>query len=75
MPCGHAHMSNCITNEEGFVFVARGLEQGETEMEETEVLTIRRLPFDEVFAMVMDGRITDALSVLAIQRIRLLGMA
>ncbi|WP_430461976.1 NUDIX domain-containing protein [Thalassolituus sp. LLYu03] len=69
------HTSNCITNEEGFIFVARGLSEAEAEPEETEVLEVRRVPFDEAFAMAMDGRITDAISVVALQRMRLLGMA
>ena len=29
------------------------------------------MPFDEAFAMVLDGRITDAMSVVAIQRVAL----
>lgn len=74
-PMGRVHMSNCITDEEGFLFVAQGLTEGATEMEETEVLTIRRLPFEEAFRMVERGEITDVLSVLAMTRIRLLGLA
>ncbi|MDK2777885.1 MAG: NUDIX hydrolase [Pseudomonadota bacterium] len=69
------HTSNCITDEEGLVYIARGLTEAEAEPEETEVLQVRRLPFTEVFAMVMDGRITDAISVAAVQRIRLAGLA
>ncbi|MDF1764494.1 MAG: NUDIX hydrolase [Oleibacter sp.] len=71
---GHVHLSNSITDEEGFLFVATDLDEGEPEMEETEVLTIKRLPFEEALAMVNDGRITDVLSVLAISRVRLLGI-
>lgn len=72
---GRIHMSNCISNEEGYYYLAHGLTEGETEMEETEVLTIKRLPFDEAFEMAQDGRITDAMSVLALTKIRLLGLA
>ena len=57
------------------VFVAQGLTEGATDMEETEVLTIKRLPFEEVFQMTQDGRITDVLSVLAVTKIRLAGIA
>lgn len=71
----HVHTSNCITNEEGFVFIARGLTEVGAEPEETEVLTVRRLPFSEALQMTMDGRITDAISVIALQKMRLLGMA
>lgn len=74
-PLCRLHTSNCITDEEGLVFIARDLVQGEAEPEETEVLMVKRLPFAEALAMVMDGRITDAISVAALQRIRLLGLA
>ena len=72
---GRVHLSNCISNEEGYYYVATGLTEGETEMEETEVLTIKRLPFDEAFAMAQDGRITDVMSVLALTKIRMMGLA
>ena len=32
---------------------------------------MRWVPFDEVLAMTLDGRITDAMSVVAIQRVAL----
>lgn len=57
------HTSNSVTDEEGFVFLAEDLEQGETEFEETEVLKIRKLPLSEALQMIMDGEITDAISI------------
>lgn len=75
MPLCHLHLSNSITNEEGFAYLAQGLVQGSSDCEDTEVITVKRLPFDEVFEMVCQGQITDAITVAAIQRIRLLGLA
>jgi len=72
---GTFHLSNCITDEVGYLFVAQGLTEGEQAWEETEVLTIKRLPFEEAFVMAQDGRITDVLSVLALTKIRLAGIA
>lgn len=60
------HTSNSITNEVGFVFLAQGLTQGDTEFDETEDLDIWKLPFREVHQMVLDGKITDGLSMVAI---------
>ena len=40
--------------------------------EETEELLTRKLPFDEAVRMVESGQITDAMSVAAIQQIRLM---
>ena len=60
------HTSNSITDECGFVFVARDLTEGETAFEETEDLEIRKLPFSEALAMIERGEITDAISVAAL---------
>ncbi|WP_339879370.1 NUDIX hydrolase [uncultured Algoriphagus sp.] len=60
------HTSNSVTDEVGFVYLAEGLTQGETEFEETELLKIKKLPFTKVVEMVMHGEITDGISVAAI---------
>lgn len=60
------HPSNSITNELGIVFQARNLTVGATAWEETEDLTLRRLPIDEAIRMALDGEITDAISVAAL---------
>ena len=63
------HTSNSVTDEEGFVFVATDLSEGETEFDEMEVLDVRRLPLSDVVAMIERGEMTDAISVAAILRI------
>jgi 8-oxo-dGTP pyrophosphatase MutT (NUDIX family) len=60
------HISNSVTDEEGFVFIARDLEEGETAFEETEDLQIRKLPLKDAVAMAMRGEITDAMTVAAL---------
>ncbi|QJW89931.1 NUDIX hydrolase [Spirosoma taeanense] len=57
------HTSNSATDEEGFLYIAEDLVQGDHEPEETEDLRIWRLPLAEAIDMVMSSRITDALSV------------
>lgn len=57
------HTSNSVTDEEGFVFLAEDLEQGEVEPEETEDLRLWKLPLAEAVQMVMNNQITDAVSV------------
>lgn len=69
------HLSNSITQEQGFVFVATELMAGEMELEETEDITVKRLPFEEVFQQVMSGEITDAMTVAAVMKVRLLDLA
>jgi len=68
-PLMRLHTSNSITDEEGFVFVARELEIGEADFDEMEDLAIRKLPLAEAVDMVMSGEITDAISVAALLRI------
>ena len=60
------HTSNSITDEVGYVFVARDLKHGDTAFEETEDLLVKKLPIEDAIAMAMDGRITDAISVAAL---------
>ncbi|WP_216688284.1 NUDIX domain-containing protein [Hymenobacter siberiensis] len=57
------HTSNSVTDEEGFVYLAEELTQGELEPEETEDLRLWKLPLAEAIRMVMDDRITDGISV------------
>jgi 8-oxo-dGTP pyrophosphatase MutT (NUDIX family) len=69
------HLSNSITQEQGFTFIAKDLEEGEMALEETEDITLKRVPFDQVFQQVMAGEITDAMTVASVMKVRLLGLA
>lgn len=60
------HVSNCVTDEIAHVFLAQNLTQGTAEPEDTEELVIKKLPFLEAYKMVLEGKITDSLSVAAI---------
>jgi 8-oxo-dGTP pyrophosphatase MutT (NUDIX family) len=63
------HVSNSITDELGVVFLATQLTEGSTAFEETEDLSIRKLPVDEAIQMAMSGEITDGISVAALLRL------
>ncbi len=67
------HTSNSVTDEEGFVFVAQELTEGETEFEETEDITLKKLPLTAAVQMVMNGAITDAISVAGLLRVACAG--
>lgn len=60
------HTSNSATDEEGFIYVAEGLVQGEHEPEETEALQVRKVLLTEAVRMVMMGEITDSISMTAL---------
>ena len=65
------HTSNSICDEVGYVFLAQELEQGEMQPEETENLALKKLPFEEAYQMVLNGEITDAISVAGILRVKI----
>jgi 8-oxo-dGTP pyrophosphatase MutT (NUDIX family) len=61
------HLSNSVSDEEGFIFLAQGLKYGKSNLEETEAdMKVWRLPFKDALQMVMEGKITDSLSVMGI---------
>lgn len=69
------HLSNSITQEVGYAFVAKELLAGKMALEETEDITVKRLPFEEVYQSVMSGEITDAMTIASVMKARLLGLA
>jgi len=63
------HTSNSVTDEEGFVFLAQELSQTDSSPEETEKLEVRRIPLSQALQMVMDDKITDAISMIGIMKV------
>ena len=57
------HLSNSVTNEVGFAYLAEGLSLGDQNPEESEALKVWKLPLQEAVEMASDGKITDSLSV------------
>ncbi|WP_114789397.1 NUDIX hydrolase [Niabella yanshanensis] len=67
------HLSNSVCDEHGIIFLARKLKQGLASPEETEQdMRSKKVPFSEAVAMVNDGRITDSISIMAIQKVQLM---
>ena len=71
-----AHLSNSVSDEVGYVFLAQGLSEGDHAREATEAdMKVWKLPFAEALEMVMQNKITDSLSVMGILKVaRLLGI-
>jgi len=65
-------ISNSVTDEHAFVFLARGLQQRAASPEETEKLAIKKMPFEEAYRMVESGSIVDSISVAAILKVKLM---
>ena len=66
------HLSNSITDEYGFVFLAQQLTQGQPAPEETEDLSVKKIPFEKAYQMILEHQITDSVSVAAIQKVKLM---
>ena len=68
---GRYHLSNSISDEEAFLYLATDLEAGPSAPDETEDLTVRWVDFAEALAMIEAGQITDAMSVIALHGVAL----
>lgn len=68
-------LSNSATTERALIYVARGLTFHDAQPDDTEDLTIRKIPFEELYQMVLKGEVTDSLSVAGVLKLKLLMMA
>ncbi len=60
------HTSNSVTSEVGYLYLAQGLKDGESEPEDTEELQVKRVHLKDAVEMVMNNEITDSLSIAGI---------
>lgn len=67
-----AHLSNSVSDEEAIVYLAGGPKPGQARPDGTEKLQVRWTLFDEALKMIDAGQITDAMSILGIQKVALL---
>jgi 8-oxo-dGTP pyrophosphatase MutT (NUDIX family) len=64
------HTSNSVTDEEGLIYIAENLEHSEHDREETEAdMVIRKIKLEEAINMVMQGEITDSLSIAGLLKV------
>lgn len=66
------HLSNSVSDEYGFIFLARDLEQHIPIPDETEQLVVKKIPFEELWQMVEKGQVTDSMAVAAIQKVKIM---
>ncbi len=67
------HLSNSVTNEVAYAFIATDLTEGHAEPEDTEDLCVKKVHLSEVTAMIDRGEITDALTIATVLKARTLG--
>jgi 8-oxo-dGTP pyrophosphatase MutT (NUDIX family) len=66
------HTSNCIADETAYLYLAQELTFTEAEPDENEKLQLVKVTFHEAYNFVLNGTITDAMSVAAILRTKIL---
>lgn len=66
------YLSNSASDEFCILYIAQDLSFGESEPEDEEQLEVRKIHFDELYKMVIDGEITDSLTVTAVLKTKLL---
>lgn len=60
------HTSNSVTDEKAIIYSCKVLRHEKTEMDKSELLEFKILDFQEAVNMVLNGEITDAITVAAI---------
>lgn len=68
----HFHLSNSVTDEFGYIYLARGLSQHTAMPEETEDLAVKKVSLQQALQMVDNNEITDSMSVAGLLKVKLL---
>ncbi len=66
IPFGECFMSPGILQEKMFFFIARGLTSGESGLEDDEQIETQIVTREQAMAMVLDGRISDAKTIVGL---------
>ena len=71
MELARVHILPSYSDEVITVYLARDFKETKQNLDEDEIIQVVKVPFKEVVEMIGDGRITDALTILSIQKARL----
>lgn len=65
------HLSNSVSDEAAYCYLATGFTPGVARPEGSERLEVKWMPFNDVLAAIQRGEVTDALTILGVQRLAL----
>ncbi len=69
------HTSNSVTDELAYTYIAEDLALGKPQFDETEDIQVKKVALVELIDLVMEGKITDGLSVGSVLKLaRVLGL-
>lgn len=66
---GYVYILPSYSDEKIHVFLARDLSKGQQNLDQDEIIRVVEFPLEDVMTMIGNGRITDALTILAVQKI------
>ncbi|MCQ2410858.1 MAG: NUDIX hydrolase [Elusimicrobiaceae bacterium] len=61
------HPCNAFSDEVQHLYVATGLSRGTTDLDEDEFINVKKIPLKKAYAMIKNGQITDAKTILSLQ--------
>ena len=61
------HPCNAFSDEVQHLYVATGLSRGKTDLDEDEFINVKKVPLKKAYAMIKNGKITDAKTILSLQ--------
>jgi ADP-ribose pyrophosphatase len=64
---GKIHIIPAYSDEEIYVYLAIGLTPSKQNLDHDEIIEVENYPFEIALQMIVDGKITDALTILSIQ--------
>ncbi len=65
-------LSNSASDEHAILYVAQDLTYFEPEPDHNEELALRKIPFEDLYGMVVRGEVRDSLTVAAVLRVKLM---
>ncbi len=66
------HLSNSVSDEVAYIFLAQNLTFGVAQPEESEDLQVKKIHIDEAYKLICEGKITDSLTVAGILQLIIL---
>lgn len=66
------YLSNSVSDEFCILFIAQDLSFGESHPDDEEELQARKIPFEELYKMVVNGEVKDSLTVAAVLKVKLM---
>ena len=65
-------LSNSATDEVAYIYLAQDLHFTKSAPDENEELYVKKIPFEDLYQLVLNGKVTDSLTVVAVLKTKLM---